>query len=193
MNLYRSIPSNTTFLFMWEKNVKRIRHETYFNQNHSCYYSFTFTREPVKCNIADLFRRGGRGWIPWICNSQIAKTLPAKGKGAEAKNRCLLLSQNSSLWDLVSESLTEFNFDFCVFMEHCRADIDQCDLLPAKIGQCFAKLFGHNFQISAYPLNQWYFIYIRIPLIQWLRSILKIVAERFCKTPQKVIFFLKTH
>ena len=61
--------------------------------------------------------------------------------------------------------------------------------LPAKIGRCYEKPFGHNFQISALTLNQRYFIYIKIPLIQWLGSILKIVAERFCETPQKVIFF----
>ena len=55
--------------------------------------------------------------------------------------------------------------------------------LPAKIGRCYEKPFGHNFQISALTLNQRYFIYIKIPLIQWLGSILKIVAERFFVTP----------
>ena len=49
--------------------------------------------------------------------------------------------------------------------------------------RCFAKPFGHNFQISGLPLNQRYLLYIKIPLIQWLGSILKIVAERFCETP----------
>ena len=60
--------------------------------------------------------------------------------------------------------------------------------LPAKIGRCFAKPFGHNFQISALTLNQRYFIYIKIPLIQWLGSILKIVAERFFVTPFRYFF-----
>ena len=61
--------------------------------------------------------------------------------------------------------------------------------LPAKIGRCYKKPFGHNFRISALTLNQQYFIYIKIPLIQWLGSILKIVAKRFWETPHKVIFF----
>merc|ERR1711973_965305 len=55
--------------------------------------------------------------------------------------------------------------------------------LPAKIGRCLPKPFGHNFQNSALSLNQRYFIYIKIPLIQLQGSILKIVAERFWGTP----------
>ena len=38
--------------------------------------------------------------------------------------------------------------------------------LPAKIGRCSPKPFGHNFQNSALSLNQRYFIFIKIPLIQ---------------------------
>ena len=43
----------------------------------------------------------------------------------------------------------------------------KCEL-PAKIGRCWKKPYGHNFQISALKLNQRYFVYIKIPLIQWL-------------------------
>ena len=39
--------------------------------------------------------------------------------------------------------------------------------LPAKIGRCWKKPYGHNFQISALKLNQRYFVYIKIPLIQF--------------------------
>ena len=39
--------------------------------------------------------------------------------------------------------------------------------LPAKIGRCVAKPYGHNFQNSALSLNQRYFVYIKIPLIQF--------------------------
>ena len=39
--------------------------------------------------------------------------------------------------------------------------------LPAKIGRCYEKPYGHNFQISALKLNQRYFVYIKIPLIQF--------------------------
>ena len=39
--------------------------------------------------------------------------------------------------------------------------------LPAKIGRCFAKPYGHNFQNSALSLNQRYFVNIKIPLIQF--------------------------
>ena len=39
--------------------------------------------------------------------------------------------------------------------------------LPAKIGRCYEKPYGHNFHISALKLNQRYFIYIKIPLIQF--------------------------
>ena len=39
--------------------------------------------------------------------------------------------------------------------------------LPAKIGRCYEKPFGHNFQNSALTLNQRYFVYIKIPLIQF--------------------------
>jgi len=42
----------------------------------------------------------------------------------------------------------------------------KCEL-PAKIGRCFAKPYGHNFQNSALSLNQRYFVYIKIPLIQF--------------------------
>ena len=41
----------------------------------------------------------------------------------------------------------------------------KCEL-PAKIGRCSPKPYGHNFQISALKLNQRYFVYIKIPLIQ---------------------------
>ena len=42
----------------------------------------------------------------------------------------------------------------------------KCEL-PAKIGRCNEKPYGHNFQISALKLNQRYFVYIKIPLIQF--------------------------
>ena len=42
----------------------------------------------------------------------------------------------------------------------------KCEL-PAKIGRCWKKPYGHNFQISALKLNQRYFVYIKIPLIQF--------------------------
>ena len=42
----------------------------------------------------------------------------------------------------------------------------KCEL-PAKIGRCSKKPYGHNFQISALKLNQRYFVYIKIPLIQF--------------------------
>ena len=42
----------------------------------------------------------------------------------------------------------------------------KCEL-PAKIGRCSPKPFGHNFQNSALSLNQRYFVYIKIPLIQF--------------------------
>ena len=42
----------------------------------------------------------------------------------------------------------------------------KCEL-PAKIGRCSPKPYGHNFQISALKLNQRYFVYIKIPLIQF--------------------------
>ena len=58
----------------------------------------------------------------------------------------------------------------------------KCEL-PAKIGRCFAKPFGHNFQISGLPLNQRYFIYIKIPLIQGLGWFLKIVVVSAIPTP----------
>ena len=42
----------------------------------------------------------------------------------------------------------------------------KCEL-PAKIGRCNEKPYSHNFQISALKLNQRYFVYIKIPLIQF--------------------------
>ena len=58
----------------------------------------------------------------------------------------------------------------------------KCEL-PAKIGRCSPKPYGHNFQISALKLNQRYFVYIKIPLIQFQGWNMKIVAVRFFVTP----------
>ena len=55
--------------------------------------------------------------------------------------------------------------------------------LPAKIGRCYEKPYGHNFQISALKLNQRYFVYIKIPLIQFQGWNMKIVAVRLFGTP----------
>ena len=41
----------------------------------------------------------------------------------------------------------------------------KCEL-PAKIGRCSKKPYGHNFHISALKLNQRYFDIYEIPLIQ---------------------------
>ena len=41
----------------------------------------------------------------------------------------------------------------------------KCEL-PAKIGRCWKKPYGHNFHISALKLNQRYFDIYEIPLIQ---------------------------
>ena len=40
----------------------------------------------------------------------------------------------------------------------------KCEL-PAKIGRCSPKPFGHNFQNSALSLNQRYFIWAKIPSV----------------------------
>ena len=42
----------------------------------------------------------------------------------------------------------------------------KCEL-PAKIGRCLPKPFGHNFHISALKLNQRYFDIYEISLIQF--------------------------
>ena len=63
----------------------------------------------------------------------------------------------------------------------------KCEL-PAKIGRCFAKPYGHNFQNSALSLNQRYFVYIKIPLIQGQGWFLKIVVVSAIATPLKVFF-----
>ena len=55
--------------------------------------------------------------------------------------------------------------------------------LLAKIGRCWNRRYGHNFQNSALSLNQRYFVYIKIPLIQFQGWNMKIVAVRFCDTP----------
>ena len=58
----------------------------------------------------------------------------------------------------------------------------KCEL-PAKIGRCLPKPFGHNFHISALKLNQRYFDIYEISLIQFQGWNLKIVAVRFFVTP----------
>ena len=63
----------------------------------------------------------------------------------------------------------------------------KCEL-PAKIGRCCNRRYGHNFQNSALSLNQRYFIYIKIPLIQGLGWFLKIVVVSAIATPPKVFF-----
>ena len=49
--------------------------------------------------------------------------------------------------------------------------------------RCLPKPFGYNFQNSALSLNQRYFVYIKIPLIQFQGWNMKIVAVRFFVTP----------
>ena len=46
---------------------------------------------------------------------------------------------------------------------------------PAKLGRCWNRRYGHNFQMKP---SQWIsgISYIKIPLIQWLGWILKMVA-----------------
>ena len=43
----------------------------------------------------------------------------------------------------------------------------KCEL-PAKIGRCCNRRYGHNFQKPAWSLIQRYFDIYEIPLIQWL-------------------------
>ena len=63
----------------------------------------------------------------------------------------------------------------------------KCEL-PANIGRCYEKPYGHNFHISALKLNQRYFIYIKIPLIQGLGWFLKIVVVSAIATPFSSFF-----
>ena len=108
MNLYRSIPSNTTFLFKCERKMSKE-----FDTKHTLIKTI---------HVITVLRLQG---------SPSNETLQICF--AEAKNRCFQLSQNRSLGDLVSESVTEFTFDFFVFREHCRAAIDPCDFSGRQI------------------------------------------------------------